>query len=286
MIKFASENMINELKSLWVECFEGDGAYCDFFFENYFSCENCVVSVNDNDEVEAAAYIFRGEVRVEGKVHSVVFLYAGATFKKYRKSGKCSAICSFAADYCRNSGIDIIALSTSASSLSLCEKGGMVPAVYMRAAHINSDKSVRTYPCVKCGYEEFADMRKDFLSNDFDIYWTGETLKYMYAEMQTSGDIVKTVIGGSTYYAAFTVFDDELLIRETNCPRENIAEMANSVCGYAHYSGKITVYTKSGAPLDIAGGTADECFCYAHMQFINAQLNIPDAQWYINLTAE
>lgn len=85
MIKFASENMINELKSLWVECFEGDGAYCDFFFENYFSCENCVVSVNDNDEVEAAAYIFRGEVRVEGKVHSVVFLYAGATFKKVQK---------------------------------------------------------------------------------------------------------------------------------------------------------------------------------------------------------
>lgn len=278
--------MTTELKSLWNECFEGDEEYCDFFFENYFSCKNCVVHTNDNDEVEAAAYIFRGEVKISGKVYSVIFLYAGATFKKYRKTGKCSAICKFIADYCRSNNIDIIALSTSANSLSLCEKGGMVPAAYMRSVSINSDKSAKAYPCEKCGYGEFSAMRKNFLSNDFDIYWTDETLKYMHAEMQTSGDIVKAAIDGNTYYAAYTVFDDELLIRETNCPTDRIIEMANSVCRFAHYSGKITVYSKDNTVFDTAANTASERFCYAHMLFINADLNIPNAEWYINLTAE
>lgn len=287
MIKFASDTMITELKELWLECFEGDDEYCDFFFENYFSCKNCVVHTNDdNDEVEAAAYIFRGEVKINSAVHTVLFLYAGATFKKHRKSGKCSAICQFIADYCKENNIGIIALSTSASSLSLCEKSGMIPNINMRSANFMIDNIIEAPHCQKCSYPEFADMRNQFLNNDFEIYWTDETLKYMYTEIQTSGDIVKTTINNNIYYAAYTVFENELLIRETNCPPDNMYDMINSICAYINYKGKVTVYTNAETELNLKNITSQETFCYAHIWFIDETLNLSDAKWYINLTAE
>lgn len=286
MIQFASNAMIDELKALWLEGFEGDDEYCSFFFKNYFSCENCVVHTNDRGEVESAVHIFRGKVNISGKEHTVVFLYAVATFRKYRKMGKFSAICSFLADYCRENGIGIIALSTTPPSRSPCEKLGMRPGINMGAVSMMLNRVVNAYSCEKCGYGEFAAMRNAFVGRDFEIYWPDETLKYMYSEMQTSGDIVKIVMNDHTYYAAYTRLEDELLIRETNCPSDDMSAMVDSVCAHIHYQGKITIYTKAGTVLSIENAISQEVFCYAHMWFIDETLDIPNADWYINLTAE
>ena len=286
MIQFASNAMMDELKTLWLEGFEGDDEYCAFFFKHYFSCENCVVHTNDRGEVEAAVYIFRGKVNISGREHAVLFLYAVATFRKYRNMGKFSAICSFLADYCRENSRGIIALSTTPPSRSPCEKLGMLPKINMGAVSVVLDRAVNAYPCEQCGYAEFAAMRKAFLDRDFDICWPDETLKYMHSEMQTSGDIVKTVINNSTYYAAYTRLEDELLIRETNCPPDDMPAMIDSVCAYIHYQGKITIYTRADTVLALKNTISQEVFCYAHMWFIDETLDIPNASWYINLTAE
>ena len=229
MIQFAAPSMIEELKALWLECFPGDEEYCSFFFERYFSPDSCVVHTGDNGEVEAAAYIFRGSVRVGDREETVLFLYAGATFKKYRKMGKCSAICRWIADYCRKNGIGIIVLSVSPSSQSLCEKSGMIPMANMASATVVRENISGALPCEKCDYPSFAQMRGEYLSGDFEISWTQDTLRYMYEEMQTSGDIVGCTIGGERFYAAYTVLEDELLIRETNCPSEALSALVDAV---------------------------------------------------------
>lgn len=286
MIRFASPSMITELKALWLECFPGDDEYCDFFFDHYFSPETCVVHAGEGGEVEAAAYIFRGKVKIAGRTETVLFLYAGATFKKYRKMGKCSAICRWIADYCRENGIGIIALSTSPSSLSLCEKSGMIPMANMASATVVREKITDALSCVKCDYSAFAQMRSAYLSEDFAIDWTEETLRYMHAEMQTSGDIVRCMIGGSTCYAAYTLLEDELLIRETNCPPADMSALVDAVCAYAGWQGKVTVYTKADAEPCLPDAVSRDVFCYAHMWFVDESLAVPGAKWYINLTAE
>ncbi|MBE6612702.1 MAG: GNAT family N-acetyltransferase [Ruminococcaceae bacterium] len=286
MIRFADESMIHELKALWLECFPGDDDYCAFFFDRYFTGDTCVVHTNDGGEVEAAAYIFRGEVTVAGKRESVYFLYAGATFKKYRKMGKCSAICRWIADYCRENGVGIISLSTSPSSLSLCEKSGMVPMVSMRATVTAVSELAGALSCEDCGYEEFAAMRRRFLAGEFEIDWTADTLRYMYDEMHVGGGIVKISIGGRDCYAAYTCLEDGLLIRETDCPADNMDALVRAVAAHIGYTGKVTLYTKPDIIPRLSVTASQEEFCYAHLWFVDESLNAPDAGWYINLTAE
>ena len=286
MVRFASNDMIDELKNLWCECFEGDDEYCRFFFEHYFSCENCVVFTNDHGEVEAAVHMFRGAVTIGGKPQQVLFLYAGATFAQHRKKGRLTALLGYIEAYCREQGIGIVSASLEETSRPVCEKNGMRPVVNMRAASMVRNRAEYTYPCEECGYDEFALMRNEYLNREFNIYWTEKSLRYMHAEMKTSGDIVKVFIDDCVCYAAYTCLEDELLIRETNCPAKDMSALVDSLCAHIGYKGKVTVYTRADTILRPEDAISQDTFCYAHIWFIDETLDVEAAEWYINLTAE
>ncbi|MBQ3076233.1 MAG: GNAT family N-acetyltransferase [Clostridia bacterium] len=286
MIRFASTDMVDTLKALWLTGFPGDDDYCDFYFKHHFSPEHCAVSVSDEGEVEAAVHFYRGRVRIDGTEHRLLFLYAVATFPEYRGRGKFSEICRFLADYGREAGIPLIALSTTPPSQSPCERLGMVPKIGMASVSIEFAAAGSPPPCEPCGFAEFAALRSAFLCCDFEITWPEDTLRYMYDELHTSGGVLKTTVHDRPCYAAYTLLDDELLIRETDCPPEAIETLVQAVGTHLHHQGKLTVYSRADTCLPLESPLSREVFCYAHIWFLDESLDRPDACWYINLTAE
>jgi len=86
MIRFASNEDVIELKSMWYSIFGDEMSYIDLFFDEIFSCDNTLVYEKYGD-IAAMLYIVDYSYKQNEKVYKLSYLYALATKDIYRGKG-------------------------------------------------------------------------------------------------------------------------------------------------------------------------------------------------------
>ena len=85
-IVFADREMIPDLKELWMEAFEDDREYVDFYFANRFARKNMLVMAAQGRPLSMVsllpAYLHCARGRVKAR-----YIYAVATKREYRRLG-------------------------------------------------------------------------------------------------------------------------------------------------------------------------------------------------------
>ena len=285
MIDFAQDEMIPELKRIWLRGFPEDTEYCGFYFENYFSPENCIV-VSGNSGIETATYMFRGRCLANGKMYNAVYWYGCVTREECRRRGNLSCALEFLQGYCTKNCIDIIAVSSVDETFPLYESHGFSPGINVLRTRMKVSYLLFNDNVSVCGYEEFTKMRGAYLG-DYSICWDDKTERYMYKDLCRDGGIVTVDIDGLCYYAAYTLYENELLIRETDCTTDIVRRLIYDVCRYLGYTGAVTLYTRLNDKPEFDEIILSEPMYYAHI-WINpsSELSGKKAPWYINLTAD
>lgn len=82
MICIAKENQLEDIKSLWKECFPGEEDFFNYFFENVFKIENTLVYKKDCEIVAMTQMI-----PFESNLGLVTYIYGACTAVKHRKQG-------------------------------------------------------------------------------------------------------------------------------------------------------------------------------------------------------
>lgn len=285
MIDFAKETMIPELKRLWHYGFPEDTEYCDFYFDNYFSVRDCIV-VSGEKGIETATYMFRGECEANKKIYKAVYWYACATWKEFQRKGNLSLALDFLQKYCIDNNIDIIAVRPVEETFSTYDKRGFSPSIALQRTTAVISETKFEDIVRECAVEDFIKMRGAYL-DDYCISWDDKTTQYMYKDICLDGGILTVYIDAAHYYAAYTLYENELLIRETNCPPSDMRRLLYNVCRHIDYSGDVTIYLRCGEELNFEEVKKSEKMYYAHI-WINpaSELYGVNTDWYINLTAD
>lgn len=139
MLIKADKKYIPSLVKLWHNVFGDSEDYIRLFFKEAYYDGECFGEVIDG-EVVSAFYLLKCSVRYAGKVYRGRYLYAAATVPEYRGKGLMSKLIREATAYCRQSGLDFIALVPAGDSLyDYYGRFGFCEAMYKFSFAINNE---------------------------------------------------------------------------------------------------------------------------------------------------
>lgn len=104
MVKFENENIRPQVVELWREAFADSEEYINFFIDTHSSC----VCLTEKENEELCSMLFLIDGQLCGK--SAYYLFAAATFKKYRGMGCMARLLKKAEYYSRQNGKAYIVL--------------------------------------------------------------------------------------------------------------------------------------------------------------------------------
>lgn len=130
MLIKGEEKYIDTLSCLWQSVFGDNEDYIKLFFSKaYPECE-CFAET-ENGVVVSALYLLKCNLNFDGSIFNGRYLYAAATLSTHRSRGLMGKLIDEAKTYCKNEGIDFIALVPASDSLySYYEKFGFKEAMY------------------------------------------------------------------------------------------------------------------------------------------------------------
>lgn len=294
MITYGSVSLYPELKRLWIACYPGDEAYCDFYFNNYFSPEHCCVCVGENG-LESAFYWFDAKINVGEARLPMLLLYAGATFPEYRKKGNITQMLHFVTEHCRRNGIYGFVINALETSKRLSEHYGMQPNIRMVESLCSPSGIDQGWIWQDLSLEAFTELRREAVDQKpYSIYWEGKSLSYMYEEIKRSGAILGTKQGENSYYAVITHDKASLLIMESNVPCSSAQKLVDSICLHENYMGQVRLLSREGELPVLLEEATSELRYYAHSFLVIPHDKLlclrsnpcTGVSTYLNLTAE
>lgn len=236
---------INQLKQIWCEGFPDDkDSYCAFYFKKHFRPERCLAVYNDT-EAESAIHWFETYYKdADGIKRKFIFLYAGATLKKYRGNNNLQFMISGCREFSKENGYAGIVLAAADEIVHLYDRWG-----YERIAKLNTYTVIvnrhSDILCWEiCSFEKFKILRNKYLDEIGNcFYWYGASEQYMYDDIFTKGDVLFCEYYNTEFFAVCTIEKDGIIIRETNFPLNKSELLTESICNYYNYYGKMCIYT-------------------------------------------
>lgn len=116
MIRFATNNDISGIISLWQEAFGDSAEEIKFFLDKKFKPENTLV-YEECGEIASMLFLLEGKMCISGKDYPSYYLYAACTSQKYRGRGIMSALLKAAEKTASNRNIRYICLLPAEDSL-------------------------------------------------------------------------------------------------------------------------------------------------------------------------
>lgn len=288
MICHPNNEMIGELKKIWLHGFPHDEEYVELFFSHYFTPECCAVFCNEQ-EIESALYFFTAYINKDGKERPMLYFYAGVTLPKYEKKGNHTALAQFLIQEAKEKGYYGMAVSALPSTRNIYARENAHPAIFVNewTMDANMDCCPHGHDLIvqDCSYEEFASRRHQYIDEQpGNIYWKKKELEYMFWDINDSGRVL--LIGdktGGRYYAAVTERDDCLLIRETDFPKTDCLRLMTAVVEYfnSHKTVKIQLGQDESADTSALIGPT-QCYLASVAAFCGEKL---PAHLYFNLLA-
>lgn len=203
IIRKPTKRHIPELKALWKQAFSDTDEYIDAFFETAFSVERCLLAEKESKTV-SALYWFDCEYL--GK--KVAYLYAIATFEKYRGKGFCSTLMNSAKETLKELGYSGALLMPS--NKELFEFYGRLG--YKEVCCVDEFSAVASRPTAlhKIDAAEYFELRKKYLKPSHVVqegvnidfmtiqaeFYSGED--FILALENENGEIFGTEILGNT----------------------------------------------------------------------------------------
>ena len=111
LVKFEIEELRQDAVKLWQEAFGDSEEYISFFHSAHDSCV-CLM-LTDGDELTSALYLIDGELCGQ----QGYYLFAAATFKKFRGRGYMATLLKKAESFAKDNGKSFIALVPAEGTL-------------------------------------------------------------------------------------------------------------------------------------------------------------------------
>ena len=194
--KIAQSVHLESLKELYSSSFSVSKSMTEHFFCNKFNQTNCAVCLVDG-EVAAALHMFDTYIFKDLKMYPVYYIYAVATFKKFRGKGYMKSLINYSNSLALKKGqLYSLLLPASESLYKFYEGLG-----YKKFFKVESLEF--TYEELR----EIVDSKKFFVDNnllnieksrsnnfcgDGDIFWNKEHIDYVISENRNCG--------GTTFY--------------------------------------------------------------------------------------
>ena len=193
--KLACKNNIKDLKILFKDSFHVSSLEIDYFFKNIFKLENCPVCLVDGNLV-AALHMIDTYILKNSKKYPVYYLYAAATFLKYRGNGYMRGLINYANDLAFKRGqLYSVLLPGNSSLYNFYEKLGYRKFFKIKLVEL-TDFELKSFIFKNFKKGEnyaktFESLRNNFFNNDGDIFWNQDHINYAINESRTyGGDIV------------------------------------------------------------------------------------------------
>ncbi len=139
MIRFATDNDINGIISLWREAFGDSEAEISFFLNNKFKPENTLI-IEENSTVVSMLFLLDGHMQISGVDYPSYYLYAACTSNSCRGRGLMAKLLKFAKDTAKKRHIDFICLMPGEESLfNFYSKHGYLPIFSKKVLKINRE---------------------------------------------------------------------------------------------------------------------------------------------------
>ncbi len=229
MIRKSSIDDINDLKSLYKICFSDDDNYINFYYNNCFSPENCLVYIKDNKIVSSLFNIYI-DFYFYNKKYNGQYIYAACTHPDYRSKGIMSDLINYSYSDKMDNKIDVSILVPQEESLfKFYSKLGYKKFFYINELCFNKKDLIINNDIVisNMSKEKFIISRKEYLNN-FNItinYKDDKILNYIYDEILfTNGVIYSIYINGKNKYALCYSLDDYLFIKETSLTIDELSK--------------------------------------------------------------
>lgn len=214
------EKYIPSLIKLWREVFGDSEEYIKLFFKKAYFDGECFGEIV-GDEVVSAFYLLKCSVRYAGKVYEGRYLYAAATLGEYRRKGLMSALIAEATAYCKDAGLDFIALVPASDSLYDYYSGfGFKEAMYKYRFVLSND--FVTLPLYREA-ENYAEFYKIRSSAENALVYGEVGCEYAFDCLDFLGKKV-VIFGENSYY----IDGEELFTADTE---ETAASFLSSLSG-------------------------------------------------------
>lgn len=236
---------INQLRQIWCEGFPDDiDGYCDFYFKKFFRPERCFAVYNDT-EIESAIHWFEAYYKdAVGNKQKFIFLYAGATLKKYRGNNNLQFMIRGCQAFSKENGYAGVAFTAADDLVYLYDRWGYKRISKLHTYSVNVKRHSDILRWRICPFRKFQILRNKYLDDIGNcFYWYGDSEKYMYDDVFTKGDILFCKYDNIEFYAVCTIENDGIIIRETSFPLNKSELLNESICKHYNYCGKVCIYT-------------------------------------------
>lgn len=224
-----------DIIALWQEAFGDEKEYIEFFLDE---CPDKIcVGTTENGKLVSVLFLLNGKLCNL----SCKYLYAACTLKECRGRGLMGELISFAKDYCRNNGVDLIFLVPGEESLySYYERFGFVTKMMRSEICFNAvGESLPTGRCTDI--TEISWRRIELLSRLDSFTFDTGTTEYVVREFMRGGGEIYSVSGENGFLAFMYKKDENLFFKEILAEKDsfftdnsNLFEKLNAENVYIH----------------------------------------------------
>ena len=171
MIRFATQNDINGIISLWHEAFGDTEDEIKFFLNNKFQPQNTLV-IEENSAVVSMLFLLEGYMRIKGCDYPSYYLYAACTSKSCRGRGMMAMLLDFAAKTAKSRNFDFICLMPGEKSLfDFYSKHGYLPVFSKKILKVNrcdiDDSEFIAFSCNNADFNVETLRNNAFAASDY-----------------------------------------------------------------------------------------------------------------------
>ena len=233
IIRCATQNDIESMRALWVECFPNDIEYSSFFFERIFRLE-CARVCEIGGEIAAMLHSFPYDFSTPERVLNAKYIYGVGTSKKFRSKG-------IAGELLENEARDCdftVIIPQSESLFDFYERNGFTEIFTVSRKEAESGGKMNFTKAHSSDIEKLNEMYEAMCSGTLHPIRTYERWETIMAEFEFLGGGIALLDDG---YCAYYEYDGRFRISELCSPS------GNSPFGYECASVRIGDDSRIGA---------------------------------------
>lgn len=186
-IRFATKEMIPQIKEIWHQCFGDEEDYMEFYFTHRFTEENMLVCMEDKKPVAMTTFLKAYLVTGEGEI-PVHYAYAVATLPEYRGRGYAKMLLEKGKQHFQT---PIVLEPASESLIYYYEKLGFCMAFCVAERTILPDeiaeakgeeKGQQEYWLLTVTPDEYVQLRDAYFMGNGYIRWDRDAIAYVLLE--------------------------------------------------------------------------------------------------------
>ena len=229
IVRSAQNEDKNTIRVLWRDCFQDPYEYIDFYLENPFDSETCVL-LEDENEIIGMVHLLRCMIHPNQKAF---YWYAAGIHSKRRNEGLFRKFTEFLVSETKRRGFCNLCVPASGLENFYRSIGFVYPY------SVSDEVYIRNKDCRISSDEGFKSLflpagPKDFLGNfkTGDVVWDEDAIRYAIDEnLFCEGKALKFKINKNEFIFFAIKKDDGFLIDYHNIPKNVFLEMKDALFG-------------------------------------------------------